>query len=50
MSKLSGKEIDNSIYFTLYQLWEIAKSFKDPITYDRTKAAIKIYMMLSSRY
>jgi hypothetical protein len=43
---LSGKEIDNSIYFTLYQLWNIAKSLKNPITFDRTKA-IKIYTMLS---
>jgi hypothetical protein len=29
MFRLSGKEIDNSIYFTLYALKEIANSFKD---------------------
>ena len=29
MFRLSGKEIDNSIYFTLYQLSKIAKSLKD---------------------
>jgi hypothetical protein len=49
----SGKEIDNSIYFTLYKLGKVADSFKDispyhlPIHYDRTKVAIKIYTMLS---
>jgi len=47
MFRLSGKEIDNSVYFTLYQLWTIAQSFKDLITFDRTKVAIKIYTMLS---
>src|SRR5262249_32478577 len=46
MFRLSGMEIDNSIYFTLYQLWNIVKSLKDPITHVRTKA-IKIYTMLS---
>ncbi|MFZ0513200.1 MAG: hypothetical protein WAM14_16435, partial [Candidatus Nitrosopolaris sp.] len=50
--RLSGKEIDNSIYFTLYQLSKVADSFKQtkpyhlPIHYDRTKA-IKIYNMVS---
>ncbi|MGA9153390.1 MAG: hypothetical protein WBZ36_22660, partial [Candidatus Nitrosopolaris sp.] len=43
-----GKEIDNSIYFTIYTLATIAKSFKVPITYDRTKVAIKIYDMISN--
>ena len=49
MFRLSGKEIDNSIYFTLYALKEIANSFKDispyhlPINYDRTKVASKVY-------
>jgi hypothetical protein len=52
--RLSGKEIDNSIYFTLYQLWKIADSlnqarpFHFPITYDRTKVAVKIYTVLSN--
>ena len=47
-----GKEIDNSIYFTLYRLWTIAHSFKDippyrlSIQYDRPVAG-KIYNMLS---
>jgi hypothetical protein len=49
-----GKEIDNSVCFTLYKLWTIANSFKDispwylPITYDRTKVAIKIYNVISN--
>jgi hypothetical protein len=48
-----GKEIDDSVYFTLYQLSKVANLFKDispwhlPITYDRTKVAIKIYNMIS---
>ncbi|MGC1928787.1 MAG: hypothetical protein WA667_07405, partial [Candidatus Nitrosopolaris sp.] len=54
MFRLLGKEIDNSIYFTLYRLKEVANSFKDispyhlPICYDRTKVAIKIYNMISN--
>jgi len=54
MFRLSVKEIDNSIYFTLYALKEIASSFKDispyhlPINYDRSKVAIKVYNMISS--
>jgi hypothetical protein len=54
MFRLSGREIDNSIYFTLYALKEIANSFKDispyhlPINYDRTKVASKVYNMISS--
>jgi hypothetical protein len=54
MFRLSGKEIDNSIYFTLYALKEIANSFKDispyhlPINYDRSKVAIKVYNMISN--
>ncbi len=54
MFRLSGKEIDNSLYFTLYSLKEIANSFKDispyhlPIHYDRTKVAIKVYNMISN--
>jgi hypothetical protein len=52
MFRLSGKEIDNPIYFTLYALKEIANSFKDispyhlPINYDRSKVAIKVYNMI----
>jgi hypothetical protein len=54
MFRLLGKEIDNSIYFTLYALKEVANSFKDfspyhvPIQYDRTKVAIKVYNMIAS--
>ena len=54
MFRLSGKEIDNSLYFTLYYLKEVANSFKDispyhiPIHYDRTKVAIKVYNMISN--
>ena len=54
LSAKGVKEIDNSFYFTMYKLWQIAKSFKDvppyhlPITYDRTKVAGKIYNMISS--
>jgi hypothetical protein len=49
------KEIDNSFYFTMYKLWQIANSFKDappyhlPITYDRTKVAGKIYDIMSKK-
>jgi hypothetical protein len=54
MFSLWGKEIDNSIYFTLYKLWQVADSFKQikpyhlPIHYDRTKVAIRIYTMISN--
>jgi hypothetical protein len=50
-----GKEIDNSVYFTLYKLWQVANSFKDisphhlPISYERTKVAVKVYNMLSEK-
>jgi ABC-type molybdate transport system permease subunit len=47
-----GKELDNSIYFTLYWLSKVADSIKQtrfPITYERTKVSIKIYTMLSNR-
>jgi hypothetical protein len=53
LSAKGVKVIDNSFYFTLYMLWKVASSFKDlspwhlPITYDRTKVAIKIYNMIS---
>jgi hypothetical protein len=52
--RLYGKEVDNSIYFTLYNLGKVADSFKQfgpyhlPIHYDRTKTAIKIYTMMSN--
>ena len=49
-----GKEIDKSIYFTLYGLGKVADSFKQfgpyhqPIHYDRTKGAGKVYTMISN--
>lgn len=54
MFSLWGKEFDNSIYFTLYALWQVADSFKDftpyhlPIHYDRTKVASRIYNLISN--
>ena len=54
MFSLWGREIDNSIYFTLYKLWQVGDSFKQikpyhlPIHYDRTKVAIRIYNMISN--
>jgi hypothetical protein len=53
MFRLMGKEIDNSVYFTLYGLGKVAESFKEigpyhtPIQYDRTKVATRIYNMIS---
>lgn len=41
--KLLGKQIDNSVYFTLYGLSKVAKAFNNPIHYDRTKVAIGVY-------
>jgi hypothetical protein len=38
-----GKEFDNSLYFTLYRLSEVAKSFSKPIHFDRSKVAIRVY-------
>jgi hypothetical protein len=49
-----GKQMDGSIYFTLYGLGKVADSFKQfgpyhqPIHYDRTKAASKVYTMISN--
>jgi hypothetical protein len=49
-----GKEIDGSIYFSLYGLGKVADSFKQfgpyhqPIQYDRTKVADRIYTMISN--
>jgi hypothetical protein len=54
MFRLMGKEIDNSVYFTLYGLGKVAESFKEiapyhiPIHYDRTKVATRIYNMISN--
>src|SRR5213080_1050121 len=54
MFRLMGKEIDNSIYFTLYGLGKVAESFKQigpfhiAIHYDRTKVANRIYTMISN--
>jgi hypothetical protein len=53
--RLWGKEMDSSVYFTIYQLGKVADSFKQfephhqPIRYDRTKVAIRIYTMLSEK-
>jgi hypothetical protein len=49
-----GKEIDGSFYFSPYGLRRVADSFEEigpyllPIRYDRTKAATKIYTMISN--
>jgi hypothetical protein len=49
-----GKEIDSSIYFTLYGLGKVADSFKQigphllPIHYDRTKVANSVYTVISN--
>ena len=49
-----GKEIDGSVYFTLYGLGKVADSFKQigpfllPIHYDRTKVAARIYSIISN--
>jgi hypothetical protein len=54
MFRLLGKEIDNSVYFTMYRLKQIADSFKQvgpyhtPIRYDRTKVAGRVYNMISN--
>jgi hypothetical protein len=40
---LWGKNFDNSIFFTLYSLGNVAKAFKNPIHYDRTKVAANVY-------
>jgi predicted transcriptional regulator len=54
MFRLMGKEIDNSVYFTLYGLNKVAESFKQigpyhlAINYDRTKVATRIYNMISN--
>lgn len=41
--KLIGKQLNNSVYFTLYGLSKVAKAFNKPIHYDRTKVAIRVY-------
>jgi hypothetical protein len=40
---LWGKNFGNSTFFTLYSLGNVAKAFKNPIHYDRTKVASNIY-------
>jgi hypothetical protein len=40
---LWGKNFDNSTFFTLYSLGNVAKAFKNPIHYDRTKVAANVY-------
>lgn len=40
---LLGKQMDKSVYFTLYSLSKVAKAFNSPIHYDRTKVAIRVY-------
>lgn len=40
---LWGKNFGNSTFFTLYSLGNVAKAFKIPIHYDRTKVAANIY-------
>ena len=54
MSRLGyGKEIDGSIYFTLYGLGQVADHFREigpyhiAIQYDRTRVANRIYTILS---
>ena len=47
-----GKEMDNSVYYTLYRLSKVADSIKQfgpyhqPIYYDRTKVAGRVYTVL----
>jgi hypothetical protein len=40
---LWGKSFGNSTFFTLYSLSNVAKAFRNPIHYDRTKVASNIY-------
>lgn len=40
---LWGKNFGNSTFFTLYSLGNVAKAFKYPIHYDRTKVAANVY-------
>jgi hypothetical protein len=40
---LWGKNFGSSIFFTLYSLGNVAKAFREPINYDRTKVAINVY-------
>ena len=40
---LWGKDFGNSTFFTLYSLSNVAKAFRNPIHYDRTKVATNIY-------
>ncbi|MGN6631090.1 MAG: hypothetical protein ACTHKP_02465 [Nitrososphaeraceae archaeon] len=51
----TGKEMDNSVYYTLYSLSKIADSLKQfgpyhqPIHYDRTKVAGRVYTILHEK-
>jgi hypothetical protein len=40
---LWGKNLGNSTFFTLYSLGNVAKAFKRPISYDRTKVATNVF-------
>lgn len=40
---LWGKNFGDSTFFTLYSLGNVAKAFRNPIHYDRTKVAANIY-------
>jgi hypothetical protein len=40
---LWGKNFENSTFFTIYSLGNVAKAFRNPIHYDRTKVAANIY-------
>lgn len=40
---LWGENFNNSIYFSIYSLSNVAKAFKRPINFDRTKTATNIY-------
>ncbi len=53
--QMLGKEVDNSLYFTLYSLGNVANYFKKvkpfltAIAYDRRKVGSRIYNMLTLR-
>jgi hypothetical protein len=55
MFRLLGRELDNSIYFTLYKLGRVAEAFKKKgaygkaIKYDRTKVAMHVYKMIEKK-
>ena len=55
MFRSYGKEMDSSVYFTLYGLGKIAESLKKSgpyrqlSRYDRTKIAGRVYTLLSDK-